>query len=533
MRVNEHIRFEPDEPSPPFVTLGVAAQGAVIALSNVITLATIFAVAADGSPSYLSWAVFASLVVGGAVTALHAARFGRFGSGYILLAGPGSPFLAVCVLAAAEGGLPVMSSLIVAASVVQFAVALWLAQLRRIITPVVSGVTFMVVAVSAMPIAAARLDDVPPGAPSAAGPAIGAVVLAVMALLMLRGSGSLRLLAIPLTIVLSCGAAVLLRAYDFQPAADAPWFGLPEFSAWPGLGPVLDTDFWALLAVFLIVSVVVAIQASNQGSAIQPASRRRPRAVDFRSVQGTMNAGGIGILLSGIAGTLPTIFYLSLTTSLIGFTGVAARRVGLAVGAMLIALPMLPKVVALLLTIPRPVTGAILLVIMGMLFIEGIRTAMQDGFTPRKAFIIGLSLSIGVGLQGHNVLADVLGSPWGVAFGNSVVVGVAAAVLMSAVLETAGLRRRRLETQLDMAALPGIQEFLRGLASRMGWDPAATERLCSAGEETLSSMLQLRDDYEGTGGRASSSSRAPRRERWRWSFWRCLRRRTSKTASPT
>ena len=62
--------------------------------------------------------------------------------------GPGAPFMAVCVLAVTEGGLPVMSSLIIAASLVQFALAFWLAQLRRIITPVVSGVAFMVIAVS-------------------------------------------------------------------------------------------------------------------------------------------------------------------------------------------------------------------------------------------------------------------------------------------------------------------------------------------------------------------------------------------------
>ena len=124
----------------------------MLALSNTVTIVTIFAVAAGGSQSYLSWAVFSSLIIAGIVTAHQAAKLGHLGPGCLLLMGPGTPFMAVCVLAVTEGGLAVMSSLIIVASLVQFALAIWLAQLRRIITPVVSGVAFMIIAAAAMPI---------------------------------------------------------------------------------------------------------------------------------------------------------------------------------------------------------------------------------------------------------------------------------------------------------------------------------------------------------------------------------------------
>ena len=465
-------------------------------MSNTVTIVTIFAVAAGGSQSYLSWAVFSSLIIAGIVTAHQAAKLGHLGPGHILLMGPGTPFMAVCVLAVMEGGLAVMSSLIIVASLVQFALAIWLAQLRRVITPVVSGVAFMIIAAAAMPLAVARLDNVPADVSPTAGLAVGVTTLAAATILMLRASGLFRLLAIPITILVGCVAAVPLGVYDIQPALDAPWFGLPEFSAWPGLSPILDQDFLVLLLAFLIVSAVVGIRASNEGAVIQQVSWRRPRAADFRSVQGTLNVSGIAILLSGIAGTLPTIIYLPTTISLINFTGVAARRTGYVIGAMLIGLALLPKIVAILLTIPRPVTGAILMIVMGLLFVEGIRTVLQDGFNQQKAIIVGVSLSIGIGLQTQNILAVSLGSPWGVAFGNSVVVSILAAVLMSAILQITGSRRRRLETELDISALPDIEEFLSGLGSRIGWSRASIARLCSAGEETLSSMLQLRDDYD-------------------------------------
>ena len=496
MRVNEQIRYETDDKPPRLVTLSVASQGAVIALSNTATLVTIFAVASGSSEAYLSWALFASLVIAGAVTVHQAVKIGRLAPGYLLLMGPGSPFMAVCVLAAIEGGLAVMSSLIIAASLVQFALALWLAQLRRIITPVVSGVAFMLISTAVMPIAIARFNNVPADVSPIAGPAVGGAALVVAMVLMLRASGILRLFAFPLTILAGCAVAIPLGVYDFQSAIDAPWFGLPQFSEWPGFSSIFDEDFLALLPVFIIVSIVVGIKASNEGAVVQQVSWRQPRAVDFRSVQGTLNVSGVGTLLSGIAGTLPTIIYLPSSIALINFTGVSARRVGYVMGAMLIALALLPKIVAVLLTIPRPVTGAILMIVMGLLFVEGIRTVLQDGFSQQKAIIVGLSLSIGIGLQTHNIFGDSLGSTWGVTLGSSVVVGILAAVLMSMVLEITASRRRRIETELDISALPDIQEFLRGLASSAGWQQDSIARLDSAGEETLATMLHLRDDHE-------------------------------------
>ena len=497
MRANEHIRYEPDEKPPPLLTVSVAAQGALIALANTVTFVTIFAVASDGSEGFLSWSLFASMVIAGAVIALQSTRFGRLGSGHILLMGSAVPFLAVCVLAVSEGGLPVMSSLIVAASLAQFALAFWLAQLRRIITPVVSGITFMLLAASAMPIAVARLDDVPSGLPAMTGPAVGGVTLIVGAVLILRGSGLWRLLAIPITILTGWVAAVLLGAFDFQPALDAPWFALPEFSAWPGLSPVTDTGFLGLLPVFLIVSAVAGVRISSEGASIQQVSWRNPRAVDFRGVQGTLNAGGLGVLLCGLAGVLPIQIYLPSTVALISFSGVSARRIGLTVGITLIALALLPKIVAIFLTIPRPVTGSVSLILMGLLFMEGLRTILQDGLNPQKVLIVGLSLSIGLGLQTENILVDILGSPWGVALGNSVIVGIMTALLLGFITGIGSTRRRRLETTLEPASQPGIDAFLRDLGSGMGWSQPSVERLCAAGEETLSSMLALSDDYEG------------------------------------
>ena len=496
---NEHIRYEPEEQVPPLLTLNVAVQGMVLIVSNVVTFVVIFSAAFNDDGSYMTWAIVGALIIAGISTALHASKIGRLGPGHVLLMGSGVPFLAACVLAVEQGGLALMSSLVIASSLVQFAVAARLAQLRRLITPVVSGVAFMMIALSAMPIALGRLNDVPTDVGDGTGPVVGLATLAITALLMLLGTGLWRLWALPIALVGGCAIAVPLGVYDIQRALDAPWFDVPQVSGWPGFGSVLDEEFWALLLVFLVVSAVVAVRSSSEGAAIQQASRREPRSIDFRGVQRTLNVGGIAILLSGLAGTPPTIAYLPSTISLFQFTGVAARRVGITIGVMLIVAAVLPKIVAMLLTIPRPVSGALLLVIMGLLFVEGMRTVLRDGLNRQQAAIVGTSLSIAVGLQSQNILADVIGGVWGATLGNGVVFGVSAAVLLTVVLELTGARSRRLETTLDLAALPDVEAFLRKLGSELRWNQASIDRLHAAGEETLSAMLNLRDDYQTDG----------------------------------
>ena len=180
--------------------------------------------------------------------------------------------------------------------------------------------------------------------------------------------------------------------------------------------------------------------------------------------------------------------------TLITLTGVAARSVGYAIGAILLALAFLPKAAAVLLTIPGPVVGAFLLMVMGLLFVEGMRMVVQDGLDHRKALVVGVALSLGVGLESQDILADLLGHTWGASLGNGMTVGILAAILMTLFIEVTSPRRTRLETTLDIASLPGIDAFLGELASRIGWNEASTQRLRAAGEETLSSLLQAEGD---------------------------------------
>ena len=495
-RLNRHIRYEPGDPCPPLVTLGVAFQGVVLVLANTVLMVTIIVRAAGEGELYLAWAVFAALAIAGITTALQAAHVGRVGAGHLLMTGAGPHFIAISVVALTEADLATLASLIVVSSLFQFAMAAWLPFLRRIVTPIVAGTALMLIAVAVMPIAVGRLTDVPAGAPEGGGLIAAGVTLAVATGMVLRAAGVWRLWAPLSGILAGCAAALFLGLYDWRPLAEASWFDLPDVAAWPGIDLTPDARFWALLPVFVIVSVVAAIKTSSDGAVIQQASARKPRATDFRLVQGALNASGVGILLSGIAVTPPVIIYLPSSVSLINLTGVAARGVGYAIGGILFALAFLPKLTAILLSVPSPVMGAFLLIIMGLLFVEGIRTVFQDGLDPQKGLVVGVALALGVGLGSGNVFEGVLGEMWSASLGNGMTIGVLATVLLTAFLELTSPRRRRLEAELDAAALPGIDAFLCELADRSGWNDASKERLRAAGQEALECLLQLRGDPE-------------------------------------
>ena len=488
-RVNEDIRYEADERCPPFIFIGVGLQGVMLALAPAVVQVAIVVQGAGQSESYLSWAVFSALVIYGVITALQAARFRRLGTGHVLITGASGIFIAISITALVEGGPAMLASLIVASSILQFALAAWLPLVRRIITPVVSGTVVMLLAFSVALIGFDKLNDVPADAPPAAAPIVAAVTLVVATALALRASGGWRLWSPLIGVATGCAVASFLGLYDVQRAIDAPWVDVPG-GGWPGFDLTPGAEFWALLPAFVITTLVLAINSVGDGIVIQPASRRRPRATDFRVVQGAVNTNGLGVLLSGVAGTLPTMGYPGTSTALIGLTGVAARNVGYVIGAGFVALAFVPKITALVVAIPGPVVGVYIVMLVAILFVAGIRMVVQEGPNIRNTTIVGLAFWIGVGAQNQAIFGDLLRGAWGVLINNGIAAGAFAAILLTSFLELTSPRRRRLETELDFSALPEIDAFLRGLASKLGWNEASTQRLRSAGEETLSCLLQ-------------------------------------------
>ena len=431
-----YIRYEPDEKPPLVLAFGIGFQAAMLTVGGLVLTPAIVIRAANQSEAYLSWAVFAGLIISGATTILQCVRVGRFGAGHILIMGTSGAFIAVCITALVEGGPVLLATLVIISSLFQFVLATRLALLRRIITPVVSGTVVALIAVTIMPIIFRMVSDVPQGTSPAAAPTSATVTLVTFAALALRASGAWRLWAPIIGIVVGCAVASLFGLYDGARVAEAAWVGVPTFG-WPGFDVTFGVEFWMLLPAFVFVTLVGAIETIGDAVAIQRVSWRSPQAVDFRTVQGAVNADGLGNLLSGLASTVPNTTYSS-SVPLTELTGVAARSVGVCLGLVFIALAFLPKVAALLLAIPNPVIAAYALVLMGMLFVQGMRIVIQDGIDYRKSVMVGLAFWLGVGFQNQGIFADQLGPRWGMLLGNGMTAGGLTAIILTLFMELTG-----------------------------------------------------------------------------------------------
>ena len=357
----------------------------------------------------------------------------------------------------------------------------------------------MLIAVTVMPIIFGMLADVPEGTPPAAAPASAVTTFIVIAALALRATGAWRLWMPLIGLVAGCVVASFFGLYDIDRVIEAPWVGFPD-GGWPGFDLEFGTAFWGLLPAFVFVTLIGATETIGDSIAIQRVAWRKPRAVDFRAVQGAVAADGAGNLLSGLAGTVPNTTY-STSIAITELTGVAARSVGVWIGIVFAAAAFLPKVAALLLAIPSPVAAAYITVLLSLLFVLGMRIVVQGGVDYRKATIAGVAFWVGVGFQNQVIFADHLGEWWGALLGNGMTAGGLTAIGLTLFMELTGPRSRRVETALDVEALPEITGFLREFASRRSWSEDAVERLCSAGEETLLTLVRPEKGAEAGGKR--------------------------------
>ena len=447
--------------------------------------------AGGATDAHLSWAIFAAVVLCGTGTAMQAIRYGRIGSGYALAMCSAAAFVWPCIAALEKGGTGLLATLVIASSLVQFLVSARLAVLRRVLTPAISGTVLMLVPVTAMPIVFAMLDDVPHGSLAHSAPLSAGIAVLVIVGIALRAKGSLTLWAPILGVVAGSAVAHYFGLYDTNRVVQAPWAGLPEFS-WPQPSLDFEPAFWSLLPAFVLVTLIVTLRSVSSCVAVQHVSWRRRRAVDFRAAQGALNVDGFSNLLCGLAGTVPNTS-LSLTVPLINLTGVAARSVGVAAGLAMVLLAIFPKALAIVLAIPGPVVAGYLMVLMAMLFLVGVRVLLEGGLDERKALICGVSFWIGIGFQYNLIFPQLVSNFAGGLLTNAVTAGGLAAITMTLFLDLTQPRPARLLTQLDVSALPGINEFLHLFASRCGWDRAMEVRLESAAEETLISLLELDD----------------------------------------
>lgn len=487
---NNTLRYAVDEKPPTMLAAGLGLQVVVLIVAGIVLTPTIVLRAAGDPGGYTPWAVFAGLLVCGVTTIVQAYRVGRIGAGYVLFMGTSGAFIAISIDAVEAGGVPLLASLVIVSALIQFAFAHRLSALRKIITPTVGGTIIMLIAVTVFPICFAMINDTPAGLAetSSVGPWMAVVTFVVILGISLFAKGPTRLWGPIIGVIVGSVVAYAYGAFDLTAVADASWIGLPD-AGWPGLDLSFDVDFWLLLLPFAIVTIVGAVETYGDGVAIQRLSNRKRKPIDFRAVQGAVNADGVGNLLSGLAGTLPNTTY-STSLSVVDLTGVAARSVGLFGGLFLIGIGFCPKASVLLMSIPSPVAGAYIMILLILLFLHGLRLVAEDGLTFETGMVVCVSFWLAIGFQEQEIFADHLPEWTRGLLDNGMTAGAIVAIVLTLLVSARYGRAKRIVVSAREASIREVEAFLGRIGTDAGWDGDAMARLKLIGEEAILFLLE-------------------------------------------
>jgi NCS2 family nucleobase:cation symporter-2 len=245
-------------------------------------------------------------------------------------------------------------------------------------------------ALPALPKGLALVPSVPnPKYADLTGVGIAALVLVSILLIAKYAKGFLANISVLLGIVIGGVMATAMGLMTFEKVGKAAWFDLvlPFEIALPIFDPIL-------ILTMTLVMIVVMIESTGMFLAL---GEMTDKPVDRQALTRGLRTDGLGTLIGGIFNTFPYTSF-SQNVGLVAVTGVKSRFVCVAGGVILIVLGVLPKMAALVESLPTVVLGGAGLVMFGMVAATGIRILAGVDFKTNRFNAMVVAVSIGIGM---------------------------------------------------------------------------------------------------------------------------------------
>jgi NCS2 family nucleobase:cation symporter-2 len=221
------------------------------------------------------------------------------------------------------------------------------------------------------------------------GVGVAALVLVTILLIARFARGFVANISVLLGIVAGGIVATALGLMNFDKVGKAAWFDvvLPFQFGLPVFDPVL-------ILTMSLVMIVVMIESTGMFLAL---GEMTERPVDRAALTRGLRTDGLGTLIGGIFNTFPYTSF-SQNVGLVAVTGVRSRYVCAAAGLILVVLGVLPKMAALVESLPTVVLGGAGLVMFGMVAATGIRILAGVDFKHNRYNAMVVAISIGIGM---------------------------------------------------------------------------------------------------------------------------------------
>lgn len=472
---------------PPTTTLVVNAiqHTSLIALSLIVSTVVLREAGLEGDALRRQIGLIAiSLAL---VNVLVSRRWGMLGAGLLLPVQTSAVFLVPALVAAREGGLALIVGMTVFSGILLMLLAPLLPRLRHFFPAEIAGLVIMIIGLDLSLIGQTYMMVPFEGVMSpGTSMVIGIATIATVVILSVWVGGRSANYTILLGLMIGCLGTVILSKAGLV-TLTIPAF--PQVLAIPA-SPVYGTQFSAgLVAIYTISTLAVAMSLMGNITIAQQISTPNWVRPNMHSIRGGILASGLGLVASGLAGC----HGVTASSSNIGLskaTGVMSISVIYVVAAMLVVLGFSPLLLELILQVPRPVTGAIWLILGAYVLIGGLQITTSRILDVRRGLVIGLALPIGLSAKVYPEVFASLPEMLRPLTDSTLVLGTVTAIALNAIFRL-GVRQRA-ETVLDDAGSDAAS--IQGFMKRQGGLWAARPEVIDRATFALAQLAELMRD---------------------------------------
>mgnify|MGYP001170723215 FL=1 len=338
-----------------------------------------------------------AMLFAGIATLFQTVGFGPVGARLPIMQGTSFAFVGVLAGIAATQGLGVALTSCIIGGLIHFALGSVIANIRYLFPPLVTGLVILAIGLYLVPVgikyAAGGAADFQMAAESFGSLMHWTVALTVIVVALgfkFMTKGILSNAAILLGLIAGYIVAFMFGMVNFAAVGKASWVtGLQT------LPYGFEFNLGAVIGVTL-VSIVSAVETVGDTSATAKAGAGR-EATD-EEISGATYADGLGTAVAGVFGGLPNTSF-SQNVGIVGMTGIMSRHVVTIAGAIMVLCGLVPKIGAIIASMPLPVLGGGVIVMFGMVAAAGLNVLSEIKMSRRNMIIIALSLSIGLGFN--------------------------------------------------------------------------------------------------------------------------------------
>ena len=346
----------------------------------------------------MNYMIQMSILFAGIATLIQTIGMGPVGAKLPIVQGTSFAFVPVMIPAVAGLGVAGLSGLmtgVIIGGIFHFCLGFFIGKIRIALPPLVTGLVVLMIGLALIKVG---IQYAAGGVPNMGKPVFGSLAMWVPALTVVIvtlaikffSRGFMAVAAVLIRILAGYIVSYLMGQVNFGGIGRASNFALP-------IPFKYGFNFnIAIIIGMCLMAIVSAIETVGDTSGITKGGADR-EATD-KEITGATFADGVGTAISGLFGGLPNTSF-SQNVGLVAMTGLMSRHV-VTIGAIfLVCCGFIPKIGAIISTVPINVLGGGVIVMFGMVCSSGVRMLSSVNWNKRNMAIFAVSLSVGLGLQ--------------------------------------------------------------------------------------------------------------------------------------